>query len=159
MARDDVDTGVDLFVRQDWGDRRRNLEFVIGHEQSRPFIADADGTVVGTGVVTLNGPVAWIGTVFVDPAWRRRGVGRALTRATMDAPDAAGCRTIVLVATDAGRPMYERLGFEVQTWYQPLEAPGLPDSTSVDRGIRPFTPADLPPMVALDAEATGEDRA
>ncbi|MFL5708569.1 MAG: GNAT family N-acetyltransferase [Chloroflexota bacterium] len=159
MARDDIDTVVDLFVRQEWGDRRRNLEFVIAHEQSRPFVADADGTVVGTGVVTLNGPVAWIGTVFVDPAWRRRGVGLALTRATLDAADEAGCRTMVLVATDVGRPMYERLGFEVQTWYRTLEAPGLPESTSVDPRIRPFAPDDLPAMAALDAEATGEDRA
>src|SRR3954452_15360590 len=131
MAAGDVDTIVDLFVRQEWGDRRLNLEFVIGHEQSRPFVADADGTVVGTGVVTLNGPVAWIGTVFVDPAWRRRGVGLALTRATVDAAAPAGCRTMILAATDAARPMHERLVFEVQTWYQTLEAPGLPDSASV----------------------------
>jgi GNAT superfamily N-acetyltransferase len=159
MARDDIDTIVDLFVRQDWGDRRVNLEFVVGHEQTRPFVADADGTVVGTGVVTLNGPVAWIGTVFVDPAWRRRGVGLELTRATIDAADQAGCRTIVLVATDAGRPMYERLGFEVQAWYRTLEAPGLSRSTPVDPRIRPFTRSDLPAMAALDADATGEDRA
>ena len=38
-------------------------------------MAEADGGVVGTGVVSLNGPVGWIGTIFVDPAWRRRGVG------------------------------------------------------------------------------------
>ncbi len=159
MTLADVDPIVELFLRQDWGDRRLNLGFVIGHPETRPFVADADGIVVGTGVVSLNGPVAWIGTIFVHPDWRRRGVGLELTRATLDAADAAGCRTLVLVATEAGRPMYERLGFEVQTWYRTVEAPGLPPDTPIDPRIRAFEPRDLDAMTALDAAATGEDRA
>jgi hypothetical protein len=122
-------------------------------------VADADGTVVGTGVVSLNGPVAWIGTIFVHPDWRRQGVGLELTRVAVDAADAAGCRTLVLVATEAGRPMYERLGFEVQTWYRILETPGLASGTTIDPRIRAFEPRDLEPMAALDRAATGEDRA
>jgi GNAT superfamily N-acetyltransferase len=159
MTLADVDPIVDLFLRQDWGDRRLNLEFVIGHAETRPFVADVGGVVVGTGVVSLNGPVAWIGTIFVHPDWRRRGVGMELTRATVDAADAAGCRTLVLVATEAGRPMYEQIGFEVQTWYRILEAPGLPSDAPIDPRIRPFAPDDLAAMAALDAAATGEDRA
>jgi len=158
MTPGDVDPIVDLFLAHHWGDRRLNLEFVIGHPETRPFVADADGVVVGTGVVSLNGPVAWIGTVFVAPDWRRRGVGLELTRATIEAADDAGCRTLVLVATDAGRPMYERLGFEVQTWYRILEVAGLDGSTPVDPRIRPFEHVDLTAMIALDAAATGEDR-
>ena len=159
MVLADIDAIVDLFVRGDWGDRRLSLEFAIEHPESRPFVADADGTVVGTGIISLHGPVAWIGTVFVDPAWRRRGVGLELTRATSEVAEDAGCRTLVLVATAAGRPMYEHLGFEVQAEYRILEAPGLSATTPVDPRIRPFATSDLPAMAALDAEATGEDRA
>ncbi|HEX6868612.1 MAG TPA: GNAT family N-acetyltransferase [Candidatus Limnocylindrales bacterium] len=158
MVRADIDPIVDLFLRQEWGDRRLNLEFVTGHPETRPFVADADGVVVGTGVASLNGSVAWIGTIFVDPDWRRHGVGLELTRATIDAAEAAGCRTLVLVATSAGQPMYERLGFEVQTWYRILEAPGLASDERVDARIRPFQPRDLAAMAALDASATGESR-
>jgi predicted N-acetyltransferase YhbS len=159
MMPADIDQIVDLFLRQDWGDRRFNLEFVTSHPETKPFVADADGTVVGTGVVSLNGPVAWIGTIFVHPDWRRRGLGLELTRATIDAADAAGCRTLVLVATSAGQPLYESLGFEVQTFYRILEAPGLPAGTPVDPRVRPFGPGDLAAMAALDRAATGEDRA
>ena len=159
MARSDVDPVVATFLRNDWGDRRLNLEFVIAHDEAHPFVAEADGVVVGTGVVSLNGPVAWIGTIFVDPAWRRRGVGMELTRATIETAEAAGCRTLVLVATEAGRPIYERLRFEVQTWYRILEAPGLDAATTVvDPRVRPYAAADLAGMTALDAAATGEDR-
>jgi predicted N-acetyltransferase YhbS len=158
MTPGDVDPIVDLFLAHHWGDRRINLEFVIGHPETRPFVADAEGVVVGTGVVSLNGPVAWIGTVFVAPDWRRRGVGLELTQATIDAADDAGCRTLVLVATDAGRPMYERLGFEEQTWYRILEIAGLDAATPVDPRIRTFERGDLAAMTALDAAVTGEER-
>ena len=88
MVQADIDPIVDLFLRQEWGDRRLNLEFVTSHPETKPFVADADGVVVGTGVASLNGPVAWIGTIFVDPGWRRHGVGLELTRATIDAAEA-----------------------------------------------------------------------
>ena len=83
------------------------------------------------------------------------------TEATIDAAEEAGCRTLLLVATETGRSMYERLGFEIQTWYRTMETP----SGSVRRTdkrtprIRAFRPDDLPAVVALDRVATGEDRA
>lgn len=158
MTTADIDPIVETFLRNDWGDRRRNLEFVTSHPETRPIVAEADGTVVATGVVSVNGPVAWIGTIFVEPAWRRRGVGMAITRATIEAAEAAGCRTLVLVATEAGRPMYERLGFEVQTFYRIVEAPGLPATSAVDPRVRAYRDTDLAAMLSLDAAATGEDR-
>lgn len=158
MTPDDIEPVAAAFIRTDWGDRRLNLQFVTGHAETHPIVADADGTIVGTGVVSLNGPVAWIGTIWVEPAWRRRGIGLALTEATIEIAEDAGCRTLVLVATTAGRPMYERIGFEVHTWYRTLEAPGL-DGETADPRIRPYEAADLDAMMTLDRVVTGEDRA
>lgn len=81
----------------------------------------------------------------------------ALTQATIDTAESAGCRTLLLVATDAGQPLYEKIGFEVQTWYRILEAPGLGDQ-AVDPRIRRFEPGHLPAMAGLSTAATGEDR-
>ena len=158
MTPADVEPVAAAYLRTDWGDRQRYLEFVTHQERTSPIVAEADGTIVGTGVVSLHGTVAWIGTIWVDPAWRRRGIGLGLTQATIESAEAAGCRTLVLVATEAGRPMYERLGFEVQTRYRILEAPGL-DGDVADPRIRRFRAADLVALTALDAAATGEDRA
>jgi ribosomal protein S18 acetylase RimI-like enzyme len=60
------------------------------------------------------GPEAIILNVYVEPAWRRRGVAEVLMRAVLDALAARGIRRIVLHASDDGRRLYERLGF-VQT--------------------------------------------
>ena len=157
MTPADVDRTADAMVREGWGDRRVKMAFVADHPQCAPFVAESDGAIVGTGVATMNGAVAWIGTIWVDTPWRRRGLGRALTLATIDAAEAAGCRTQVLVATKVGQPLYEGLGFVVQTGYRILEAPGL-DGGDAPAGTRPFRPSDLPAITALDAAATGEDR-
>jgi predicted N-acetyltransferase YhbS len=158
MTPADVEPVVAAFIRENWGDRRLNLDFVTRHAETHPFVAEADGQIVGTGVLSVNGSVGWIGTIWVEPAWRRRGVGMGLTQATIDAAESAGCRTLLLVATDVGRPLYEKIGFEVQTWYRILEAPGL-GYEAVDPRIRPFQAGDLQAMAELSGLATGEDRA
>ena len=57
------------------------------------------------------GPEAIVLNVYVEPAWRRRGVADALMRALLTALAARGIRRIVLHASDEGRRLYERLGF------------------------------------------------
>jgi ribosomal protein S18 acetylase RimI-like enzyme len=57
------------------------------------------------------GPEAIVLNVYVEPAWRRRGVGEALMRAVLDALAVRGLRRIVLHASENGRRLYERLGF------------------------------------------------
>jgi GNAT superfamily N-acetyltransferase len=158
MTTDDLDAATGAIVRGYWGDRRTWFEFATTQPECLPFVADDDGELVGTGVGTVNGSVGWVGTVFVVEARRREGLGRALTQAVIDALEDAGCRTLVLVATDMGRPLYERIGFEVQTRYSILEAPGLEGDPDEVPGIRPFGPPDIEAMIRLDRTATGEDR-
>ena len=57
------------------------------------------------------GPEAIVLNVYVEPAWRQRGVAEALMRALLDALAVRGIRRIVLHASPDGRRLYERLGF------------------------------------------------
>ena len=57
------------------------------------------------------GPEAIVLNVYVDPAWRRRGVGDALMQRVLIALAERRIRRIVLHASDDGRRLYERLGF------------------------------------------------
>jgi GNAT superfamily N-acetyltransferase len=165
MTPHDVPEATSMVLQANWGDRRPWFEFATSQPECSPFVAVAGDALVGTGVATANGSVGWVGTIFVAPAHRLCGVGTALTHAVIHDLEARGCRTLLLVATDAGRPLYERLGFEVQTRYRILETPGLapadPEGPAAGReiAVRPFEPRDLPGMIELDAEATGEDRA
>jgi len=155
MTPDDVQTAADVVLTGGWGDRRLFFAFATSHDRCRPFVAEVEGEIVGTAVATINGNAGWVGTVFVAPSARGRGLGGELTDTTIDALEGAGCRTLVLVATDEGRPIYERRGFELDTTYHFLEAPG----TNIgDRRLHPFRPEDLEPIAQLDKRATGEDR-
>jgi GNAT superfamily N-acetyltransferase len=49
--------------------------------------------------------------MYVDPADRRRGVGRALFETCIDGAVEGGLRRLMLHATDDGRLLYEETGF------------------------------------------------
>lgn len=162
MVSSDVDAATEIIIRADWGDRRTWFEFAVSQPECQPVVAIADGEIVGTGVGTANGRVGWVGTIWVTPDRRGAGLGRALTQAVIDRLESAGCESLLLVATVEGRRLYERMGFELQTTYRILEAPGLAEGEAgADSSIsvRPFDPGDLGTLETLDAAATGEDRA
>ena len=54
---------------------------------------------------------ARVRAMFVRDGWTRRGLGTAILRRSQDAARAEGFRSLVLVATLPGVPLYERFGF------------------------------------------------
>lgn len=158
MRPADVDPAADIMRRGEWGDRAAFLAWAVVASACHPVVADDGGRIVGTGIATTYGPVGWVGTIFVDAERRGHGLGRALTRAVVEDLEARGCRTLLLIATDHGRPLYENEGFTVQTEHRRFAAPGSAEAGR-DGLVRPFGPEMLPAILALDREANGEARA
>jgi GNAT superfamily N-acetyltransferase len=50
-------------------------------------------------------------SMYVVPAARRRGIARALMNEVLEYCRAQGFRSVYVHASDAGRPLYESLGF------------------------------------------------
>ena len=118
---------------------------------------DSAGAVAGTAVATVYGRGGWIGHVFVRPDCRRMGLGARLTQHALDLLRAAGCGTILLAATTTGRPLYEGLGFVVETEYH--EFRGRPGAKDAPLGsFRPLLPTDAGSLAGLDRIVNGEDR-
>jgi GNAT superfamily N-acetyltransferase len=55
---------------------------------------------------------AWIHSLYIEPAFRRRGIARQLTARIMAWCRARGFQWIYLHSSEQGRPLYESLGFE-----------------------------------------------
>ncbi|HEX5824426.1 MAG TPA: GNAT family N-acetyltransferase [Candidatus Limnocylindrales bacterium] len=160
MTAADTEAAAELLRRGDWGERWVFFDWAISRPTVAPIVAERDGEVVGTGVGSAHGRVGWVGTIFVAADHRGSGLGRALTRAVIDDLEARGCRTLVLIATSMGRPLYEHEEFDVLDEQVRFSIDGLPaDAGPPDPLVRSFTPDDLDAVVALDRFATGEDRA
>ena len=160
MTAADIDDAVRLYRSGGWDHERLFLERVLANPACRPLVGVCDGAVTATGLAAINGPVGWVGSIFVDPSQRRRGLGRAMTDAVCARIDAAGCSTQALIASEYGRPIYERMGFRIDAWYQILEALPLPAAPTPPRGttLRQMRPDDIDRVGELDRRATGEDR-
>jgi ribosomal protein S18 acetylase RimI-like enzyme len=127
---------------------------VAEHPDGHFLGAERDGAIVGTGAGVGFGPTGWIGGIAVAPAARGARLGQALTEAVIEA---LGPRaTLLLLASAAGRAIYERLGFEPEERYLVFWSP--PDRVPSPGGLRRLTAADRDAVAALDARVTGEAR-
>jgi predicted N-acetyltransferase YhbS len=127
---------------------------VAGSPAGNFLVAERDGRIVGTGASVSFGSAGWLGGIAVAEEARGSGLGRALTEAAIDA---LGRReTILLLASDLGRPIYDRLGFQEECRYVIYGSPER-SPRPVD-GVRPATAADREAILALDEYATGVRR-
>lgn len=95
------------------------------------FAATLENELVGTvTTITYEGKLAWIGMVLVDRPHRGQGIGTGLMETAIAHLDRLGVPCAKLDATPAGRPVYEKLGFqpeyEVERWQ--LERPRVADA-------------------------------
>jgi predicted N-acetyltransferase YhbS len=124
------------------------------------YVAEAGNTIVGTTMCWRYGAdYASIGMVIVDPLWQGKGIGRKLMDVAMEE---LGERTLILNATAAGQPLYERLGF-VPTGgvSQHQGSVFLAKLMALAPGerIRPLGSSDSARLSALAARAAGLPRA
>jgi len=59
----------------------------------------------------VRGPQGLIVNVYTERAWRRKGVADALMQELLQWCRGNGIESVVLHASDEGRPLYEKLGF------------------------------------------------
>jgi hypothetical protein len=101
------------------------------------------------------GATGWIGALGVVPRARHRGVGAALTEAAVAWLRDRGAETVLLYATDQGRPIYERAGFVAEGRARAWR--GAP-SAERPAGLRALRSEDRDALRAVDRAATGERR-
>jgi GNAT superfamily N-acetyltransferase len=147
-----------VYEQAGFGGRLAN---VVGFARARldgeVVVAAAEGALVGVAAGAMFGGTGWVGGVAVVPAYRRIGLGGALTEAIVEFLAAGGAATVLLHATALGRPVYERLGFVPEAAYQTLAGPTLPRGPR-EAPVRAGQAGDLEAVLALDLAATGEDR-
>ncbi len=78
----------------------------------RQYIARNDEQLIGwVGSITAR-EYAWCSNMFVLPAYRRRGIARALLTRMLQEDRAAGARANVLLSSHAGTKLYPTVGYQ-----------------------------------------------
>ena len=111
MNSADIPLGMSLKKAANWNQTAADWELLIQAGNSGNFIAEWKRQAVGT-ITTLNyqGKFGWIGVLLVDPAHRRKGIGRALLEKALHY--AADLGPLRLDATPLGKNLYDLLGFQ-----------------------------------------------
>lgn len=77
-----------------------------------PVVGVSDGKAVSSAAVLMVDGRRYVALVATDPGQQRRGFAEAtMRRALSNAASIHGERPTLLHATDAGRPVYERMGY------------------------------------------------
>lgn len=144
-----------LSQTEKWPHRSDDWEMLLSLSQGA--VALSDGAVAGTALVTPFGQVALANMIIVGEALRGRGLGRKLVEAAMATAETPEYR---LIATQAGLPLYLKMGF-VETGtivqHQGMVAP-IDAADPIYSDITWAEPADCAALAALDLAATGMDR-
>jgi predicted N-acetyltransferase YhbS len=156
MGGADIGAATGLSREQAWPHREEDWALFL--EAGEGIVAERAGRLVGTVMAWRYGKdFASVGMVIVATDAQGQGLGRMLMQAMMDR---LAARTLVLNATAAGLPLYEKLGFVesgVIHQHQAI-APGVAVAEEIPRGrVRLMDPSDHGPG-DLYSRASGMDR-
>jgi predicted N-acetyltransferase YhbS len=118
----------------------------------------AEGKIVSSAaIIPYASKVASIGMVIVHQEYRGKGLAKGVTQTCIDTT--AIDTTIMLIATEEGKPLYEGMGFQsVDRVDKFLCESFQPTSNNCEATIENFTPLDLNDIIRLDHSAFGDNR-
>ena len=101
-----------------------------GQSSCRNWLAEREGQVLGLASLSLfvrppylgnlSGREAYLMNMYTVPACRGLGLARALLEAALHDAGQWGCKKVWLHASEAGRPLYQKLGFKPASSYMEL---------------------------------------
>lgn len=157
MTVDDLPPAQALSAELRWPHRPADWAQSFAHAEG--LVAERGGEIIATAQRWRWGDThATMGLVIVTPACQGLGIGKQLMTGLLNGLD--GC-TVLLQATEAGRGLYESLGF-VRTGavsqHQGVASPTPLIAMQPGWRLRPAGLNELPALQALDAAARGMPR-
>jgi GNAT superfamily N-acetyltransferase len=137
--------------------RRSELGLYLAAQPDGWFVIEEDGEIVAVAGAIAYGGFCWVGLVATHPAAQGRGLATRLSQHLLDWATSHGCSTVALDASDAGRPVYERLGFRaLGPTVELVRDAGRPPHARA--GAKLFEAGDLDEILELDRASFGGDR-
>ncbi|KND62130.1 Histone acetyltransferase HPA2 and related acetyltransferase [Candidatus Burkholderia verschuerenii] len=157
FTADDIPAAHGLSVAVQWPHRAEDWREMF--DAGTGFVAEDAGVVIGTALCWKFGADrGTLGLVIVSSEQQGRGIGRKLMELVLEE---LGGRITFLHATEAGKPLYEKLGFAECGSIDQHQGP-IGDVAAIappeGERLRAMTRDDLATVVELASRASGFDR-
>ena len=152
----DLEPAASLAHSEGWVSQDRKVfEIFLEHKHSYSFVAEEDGTVIGTIVATSYGRCGFLGELIVREDHRGHGLGRELLMHATRYLQKLGAESVYLDGAALAVPLYARNGFA--RICPSLRFHGtLPPAPHP--AVAPIAESDLPEIFRRDRAAFGADR-
>jgi len=134
------------------------VSFHFGYSYFYPIVAEVDNKLAGFAQGILNGKTGWLGNIIVLPEYRRQGIGYELTIHLVEYFKGKGCKTQLLIASEMGKNIYKKLGFNESSSYYFLRDGSNFQFYKRNNKIRKIVRSDFSLIKKLDEEITSEER-
>jgi GNAT superfamily N-acetyltransferase len=142
----------------DWPQILPHLEYYVHQPFCHPLKMMDGNRMVGIGTTIIHHDVAWLAHILVHDQFRNQGIGKYITQALIDSVPSS-VKTIFLIATHLGEPVYTKLNFVIDTeqvFYKRME-----NYTEVEGNLpaKSLEEKHKQQVLELGCKAYGEDRA
>ncbi|EEM48556.1 GNAT family N-acetyltransferase [Bacillus cereus] len=115
--------------------------------------------IASAAIILYGEALASIGMVIVHPDYKGRGIGKRITNSCMNSVSAQ--TPFMLIATDEGRPLYEKLGFRAVSYVSKYicNSYNTKDHCIENEGyMMNYEECDLEKIIKIDRDAFGTSR-
>jgi len=142
-----------------WDDIKLPFQYYLSHRGfCTPLKFVIDEIIAGTGTCVFHKDVAWLAHIIVHVDYRNRGLGKLITDTLVNRVKLHPYKTISLIATDLGEPVYRKVGFETDTEYLFYKNEDQKQHEGDSEFISRFEKKHLEDILELDKRVSGEDR-
>ena len=143
----------------DWDDISPHIKYYINSPYCESIKIISGNKICGIGTTLKHKDTVWLAHIIVHPEFRNRGIGKRITDALVKSVDRRKYKTIYLIATELGYPVYLKSGFEIETEYADFDIlHGIPPDYEISSSIIPFNENHRSEILKLDKFVTGESR-
>jgi len=156
MNSRDFPFAVELANTLGWNMAVEDFVFNSKLEPNGCFVALEDSVPVGISTCISYGRVGWFGNLAVKEDCRRKGVGSALVKHSIDYLKTMRTEIIGLYAYTHLVGFYQKFGFKSDQTFIVLK--GKATNSAVDGNVRKSRNEDVSRLFAFDAKCYGSDR-
>ncbi|MBE7118933.1 GNAT family N-acetyltransferase [Bacillus cereus] len=159
LKKENIEDIVALSSYIGWDYNREEIETIFNSGIVYGVWNEKKELIASAAIILYGETLASIGMVIVHPDYKGRGIGKAITDSCMKSVSSQ--TPIMLIATDEGKPLYEKLGFRVVSYVSKYICNTYNANYKCvgnEEYILNYEECDLEKIIKIDEDAFGTSR-